>query len=160
VQRAARCYYLNQTCINALMRIGPNGYNMAAGDTRAFVPEDLAPYSLALQGTGVYCHQALEVIAKARAAKRVLLIVDPPYFDQDPNKYQFSRQFPEKHQKELVRLLRTGPHPFVYSNKLSPLIERLWKGHAQQVEMGLQHKVGPAAARAKQSDRELWCWRI
>ncbi len=47
IERAARTFFLNRSCINGLMRQGPKGYNMAAGDVGPFTVPDLEPYAAA-----------------------------------------------------------------------------------------------------------------
>ncbi len=58
-----------------------------------------------------------------------------------------------------MHLLRSGRHPFIYSNKWSASMDDWWAGHAERELMPLRHKVGPAGCRGN-IEQEFWCWRL
>jgi DNA adenine methylase len=159
VQRAARFLFLNQTCINGLMRVNGRGrLNAAPGKTVPRIdPANLRACAAALRGTEVFRADAIEVVDVLRAVRRAFLLVDPPYHDPRPGKYTAGR-FTEGHQVKLARAVLGCGHPFIYTNKATELTSGLFAGLPQFL-VPLRHKVGPARCRGN-VEQELWVYRL
>jgi site-specific DNA-adenine methylase len=159
VRRAARFLFLNQTCINGLMRVNSRGLlNSAPGKTVPRInPRNLRECALAIQGTELFWADAIQVVTALKAVRQAFLLIDPPYHDPRPGKYTAGR-FTEQHHAELGQAVLGSGHPFIYTNKVTELTLGLFAS-AQQFRVPLRHKVGPAACR-RNVEEELWVYRL
>jgi len=155
VKRAARIIYLLKTCFNGLMRVNSAGrFNVPPGSYRdptiCDVPA-LRAAALALAGVTISGPEdaiaALAVLPK-RCCSRTLLIVDPPYHGgkvANGGKFAgYSGEFDEGRQALLVKAMLASGCPFIYTNRATDFIMKLFKGTATVLEtVPLTHSIQP-----------------
>lgn len=158
VLAAARYLFLNRSCFGAMLRTvrgklaaSPNPIGATICD-----PGRLRACSHALQGVQILRGSAAVVIrqaARAHPERNFLLVVDPPYHDPDPRKFvNYSGDFTEHDQAELVRVMLASKYRFIYTNKATDFILSLFAdapGITRRTRP-LRHKIGAGKCRVEQ----------
>jgi DNA adenine methylase len=156
VGRAARFLFLNKTCFNGLMRVNRAGqFNTAIGsyDNPTVCDEPaLRAAARALAHTTISGPEdAAQLIRRIRGAKTFLL-VDPPYHAQqraeagkNGGKFtNFSGEFGEREQSELVQAMLDSGCPFVYTNRHTDFVCSLFEGTGTELfQQDLKHSIQP-----------------
>jgi DNA adenine methylase len=167
LESAARTYFLLRAAINGLWRVNSVGqHNAAPGykvgrDIVILDRQRIWDCHWALTNTIVFRGDVLAVLSRMDGKSNVLLFIDPPYHSDDGKAFtNFSGEFGEAQQRQLVMLLLASRHRFIYLNRATEFVRRLWAGSGlPQRVMPLKHSVGPAAVRAR-VDHELIVWRL
>jgi DNA adenine methylase len=165
IDRAARWYYLNRTCINGLMRTNKAGkMNAAPGDVKTFRPDGalLRRCSEAMRDTAIFRGEAQTILGEILNEyrhKKLFLFVDPPYHDERQGKYVgYAGGFSAEDQACLVESLLSTGQPFIYTNKATDLIKGLFPPWVCTEIHPLRHKVGPRECRGKEEMELVAYW--
>jgi DNA adenine methylase len=165
VKRAARILYLLKTCFNGLMRVnGAGRFNSAPG---SYVDPPICDAGALRSASGALRDaviggpaDAIGLLRRLDRERPAMLVIDPPYhhppkleeetgreLGKNGGKFtNYSGEFDEDHQTELVRAMVLSRHPFIYTNRATEFVLGLFAGLERALTMEctpLRHSIQP-----------------
>ena len=160
VKRAARYRYLSLAGFNGRMGKNKDGsFNNMIGkkqEKSICYPELFRVVSAALQGTRIICIDAPKLIQRLKNPS--LLFVDPPYHS-DKNKkfvgFSGGKRFDDEEQERLIKAMLSSGQKFIYTNRSTKLMLKLFKGEARLFTKPLKHSIVPERTNKLVGEMEL-----
>ncbi len=147
VKRAARILFLLKTCFNGLMRVNQKGeFNVPMGsytNPNICDLEVLTAASNFLQGVAIKQSNVIDTISSLPS--KHFLFVDPPYHDNSDKKFtNYSGRFTNQDQENLINLLGSSTHDFIYTNRATDFILSNLKNNNIDYDcIALRHSIQP-----------------